>query len=214
MIPRFIRSLSSAPKTAIKCSSRLFSFSKELLHNPKSVKFGWSREVLNACLPFTSGLISARGRSMENIGAGYCPKQSPTLSSDHPIGKCRVDDSWLEIMLPFSDQTSLRESMMMDDGKTVRYGKLFELLDALAADVAYRHCGGKDSKLTIVTASVDNVKNFVNIDILHDIKMQGYITYAGSSSMEVSLGCFLLVFHVSLSLYNCFAHVVDVLDHH
>lgn len=99
----------------------------------------------------------------------------------------RVDDSWLEMVLPFSDQTRLRESMMMDDGKTMRYGKLFELLDALAADVAYRHCGGKQSQLTIVTASVDGMKNFTRIDIVNDVKMQGYITYTGKTSMEVGL---------------------------
>ena len=75
---------------------------------------------------------------------------------------------------------------MLDDGKTIRYGKLFELLDALAADVAYRHCGGgRSSQLTIVTASVDGMKNFANINIIDDIKMQGYLTYAGKSSMEV-----------------------------
>ena len=164
---------------------RLLSFSKKFLHNPKAIKFGWSREVVGNCLPFTSELISSRGRSLENIGVGYCPLQPPVLSPENAMGKCRTDDSWLEMVLPFSDQTILRESMMMDDGKTLRYGKLFELLDALAADVAYRHCGGKNSPLTIVTASVDNVKNFANINILNDIKMQGYITYAGASSMEV-----------------------------
>ena len=162
-----------------------FSHSKKLLHNPKAIKFGWSREVVGMCLPFTSALISSRGRSLENIGVGYCPYHPPVVTEESSVGKCRVDDSWLEMVLPFSDQTTLRESMMMDDGKTLRYGKLFELLDALAADVAYRHCGGKDSLLTIVTASVDGVKNFANINILNDIKMQGYITYAGSSSMEV-----------------------------
>lgn len=119
------------------------------------------------------------------MGVGYCPAHPAVTTAEDTVGIRRVDDSWLEMVLPFSDQTKLRESMMMDNGKTVRYGKLFELLDALAADVAYRHCGGKDSQLTIVTASVDGVKNFANINIVDDVKMQGYITYTGSSSMEV-----------------------------
>jgi len=166
------------------------SHSKKLLHNPKGVKFGWSREVVGNCLPFTSGLISSRGRSLENIGAGYCVSQPAVPSPKHPAGQRRTDDSWLEMVLPFAEQTKLRESMMLDDGKTIRYGKLFELLDALAADVAYRHCGcggGRSSELTIVTASVDGMKNFANIHIVDDIKMQGYITYAGTSSMEVTI---------------------------
>lgn len=178
------------------------SHSKKLLHNPKGVKFGWSREVVGACLPFTSDLISSRGRSLENIGTGYCVSQPAVPSPDHPAGLRRTDDSWLEMVLPFAEQTRLRESMMLDDGKTIRYGKLFELLDALAADVAYRHCGGgRSSELTIVTASVDGMKNFANIHIVDDIKMQGYITYAGTSSMEVTFnpipGASLLLFHVA-----------------
>lgn len=140
------------PKCAI---ARTVTYSKKLLHNPRAVKFGWSREVFRSCLPFTADLISARGRSLESLGVGYCPAHPAVTSPEYPAGRCRVDDSWLEMVLPFSDQPKLRESMMMDNGKTVRYGKLFELLDALAADVAYRHCGGNNSNLTIVTASVD-----------------------------------------------------------
>jgi hypothetical protein len=146
--------LSRALSRHVSCRS--MTYSKQLLHNPRLVKFGWSREVFQSCMPFTAELISARGRSFESLGVGYCPAKPAVSTSDHPIGKCRVDDSWLELVLPFADQPKLRESMMMDNGKTVRYGKLFELLDALAADVAYRHCGGKESKLTIVTASVES----------------------------------------------------------
>jgi len=164
------------------------SHSKKLLHNPKGIKIGWAREVVGACLPFTSDLISSRGRSLENIGTAYCVSQPPIIENGHPAGRRRIDDSWLEVILPFAEQAKLRESMMLDDGKTIRYGKLFELLDALAADVAYRHVGGgRSSDLTIVTASVDGMKNFVNINIVEDIKMQGYITYTGKSSMEVRL---------------------------
>lgn len=169
------------PVFKISGYNRHLSYSKKLLQNPRAIKFGWSREVVVSCLPFTSELISSRSRSLEHIGVGYCPAKP---AED---GKMRVDDSWLEMVLPFSDQTRLRESMMMDDGKTMRYGKLFELLDALAADVAYRHCGGKQSQLTIVTASVDGMKNFTRIDIVNDVKMQGYITYTGKTSMEVGL---------------------------
>jgi acyl-coenzyme A thioesterase 9 len=134
------------------------------------------------------------------MGVGYCPAHPAVTTPEDTVGIRRVDDSWLEMVLPFSDQTKLRESMMMDNGKTVRYGKLFELLDALAADVAYRHCGGMDSQLTIVTASVDGVKNFANINIVDDVKMQGYITYTGSSSMEVWAIAYLVLSCVCLKV--------------
>jgi acyl-CoA hydrolase len=143
------------------------------------------------------------------MGVGYCPAHPAVTTPEDNVGTRRVDDSWLEMVLPFSDQTKLRESMMMDNGKTVRYGKLFELLDALAADVAYRHCGGKDSQLTIVTASVDGVRNFANINIVDDVKMQGYITYTGSSSMEVSKSIWFM-WRRSTSMYACFFHVMGL----
>ncbi len=66
-----------------------------------------------------------------------------------------------------------------------------QVLDALAADVSYRHCDGGKSKYTIVTASIDGFRAFETskkpIDIMSsDMKLQGYLTYVGSSSMEVS----------------------------
>ncbi len=77
--------------------------------------------------------------------------------------------------------------MIRTDGTTIRYGKLFEILDGLAGDVSYRHCGGPSKDLTIVTASVDGMKASASIDIKNDLKLQGYLTYVGKSSMEVCL---------------------------
>lgn len=110
--------------------------SKSILHNPNAIRFGWSKDALLTLLPMTSTLISSRGRPYENIGVGYCINEPPKIvdSSDN-MGKLRTDDSWLEIVLPFADHTSLRDSMMRDDHKTIRYGRLFELLDSLAGTI-------------------------------------------------------------------------------
>ncbi len=104
---------------------------------------------------------------------------------------------------------------MRDDGKTLRYGRLFELLDSLAGDVAYRHCGGRKGPLTIVTASVDSMKNFANLSIHNDIKMQGYLTYVGSSSMEVIADLIVIILPISSSIYHTyvlFQVTIDVLS--
>ncbi|KAJ1425166.1 HotDog domain-containing protein [Ochromonadaceae sp. CCMP2298] len=167
-------------------NGKRMNFGKELLQDKDKIRFGWSKEVVKQCLPFTSDLINSR-RSYDNLAVGYSLQQPPLVDDEHPMGRRRVDDSWLELIIPFADQESLRENMCRADRKTVRYGRLFELLDALAGDVAYRHCGGRKGNLTIVTASVDGFCNFSSIDVLHNIKMQGYITYVGSSSMEVAI---------------------------
>ena len=161
--------------------------SRRLLQNPEGVRLGWSKEVIATFLPFTSELIKEKGRSFENIAISYCHANPPVKSEGDPIGKRRMDDSWLEIILPFSDHSSLREAMMTSDGGAVRYGKLFEILDGLAGDIAYRHCGGRNEKLAIVTASVDGMKASRRIDIHNDVRLQGYLTYVGTSSMEVSI---------------------------
>lgn len=114
------------------------------INRPAGVRMGWSRSVISELLPFTSELISVRGRPLENIAVAYCVS-TPVMDIDNPPeGQIRtqrsVQDSWLEMILPFSDQSLLRESMVRSDGYTIRFGKLFEILDALAADVAYRHC--------------------------------------------------------------------------
>jgi acyl-coenzyme A thioesterase 9 len=76
---------------------------------------------------------------------------------------------------------------MKIDGATVRYAPLFEILDALAADVAFHHCGGKRFVgHTIVTACVDGVRA-APINVFTDLKLQGYISYVGNSSMEVNI---------------------------
>jgi hypothetical protein len=39
-------------------------------HRPTQVKMGWTRNVISELLPFSSELISVRGRPMENIAVG------------------------------------------------------------------------------------------------------------------------------------------------
>jgi acyl-coenzyme A thioesterase 9 len=71
------------------------------------------------------------------------------------------------------------------DSKTIRYGKLFELFDALASDVVFRHFGDGVKEAVLVTASVDGLRALSEIDISSDLKLQGYLSYVGTSSMEV-----------------------------
>ena len=125
-------------------SSKSRNESSPSIKRPAGVRMGWSRSVISELLPFTSELISVRGRPLENIAVAYCVS-TPVMDIEYPQEgqirtQRRVQDSWLEMILPFSDQSLLRESMVRSDGLTIRFGKLFEILDALAADVAYRHC--------------------------------------------------------------------------
>ena len=111
---------------------------------PKNMRMGWSPNVVESCLPLTSEIMTSRSKYFENIAVGYChpTNSSTTTNTEATIPPKRIEDSWLEIILPFSDQPLLRQGMVRANGKSLLYGKLFEILDAFAADVAYRHCGG------------------------------------------------------------------------
>ena len=163
------------------------------IFRPAGVRMGWSAEVVRAVVPYTSQILSSRGSSFEDIAVSYCNPLSPIKSVINPNQSYRrMEDSWLELILPLPDHAHLRESMVDIDGITIRFGKLFEILDALAADVAYRHvCSpenySKEAKeATIVTACVDGMRNFSTIRVDQELRLQAYLSYVGTSSMEVS----------------------------
>lgn len=164
---------------------------------PNNIRMGWSTSVIKQVLPLTSDCMVSKAKAFENIAVGYCNPSIPSntiMNNDTTTISKTIEDSWLEIILPFSDQPKLRDCMVKrykaqeDRSKdTILYGRLFEVLDALAADVAYRHCGDID-KFTIVTASIDGFRSFDDsIRISNDLHLLGYLTYVGKSSMEVTI---------------------------
>lgn len=89
----------------------------------------------------------------------------------------RMAESYCEVVLPFRTDLLLREEYV-NVFKGLRFGKLMEDLDALAASIAYKHAhDGRDGylPLTIVTASVDR------IDLLEVLR------YCRSSSFNLSV---------------------------
>lgn len=61
-------------------------------------------------------------------------------------------------------------------------GQLVDWLDETAAIVAKRHCGCR-----VVTASIDHMDFKAGAKLGDTIFIQGYLTYVGTSSMEVRL---------------------------
>ena len=66
--------------------------------------------------------------------------------------------------------------------------------------------GGRHSQ-SVVTASVDGVKASANINVMNDLKLQSYLTYVGSSSMEVlRLTVLTLDFNATMSYSTAFCN--------
>ena len=133
-------------------------------------------------LHFTNDFMS---RSTEYQGMiAYCVPTIDLVDGMRPKG-----GSWVEATLPLKSSVHMRESMVSFIGKKVRYGKLFEVIDAIAADVSYKHIGVGENKetkdVTIVTACVDGMIAKSDIKSDEDLTIQAFMTYAGRSSMEI-----------------------------
>ncbi|KAF2078508.1 hypothetical protein CYY_000133 [Polysphondylium violaceum] len=105
-----------------------------------------------------------------------------------PLETKTPSESKTEIDLLFSSDLALREMYLSPYGH-LRVGRFLEDLDALAATTAIKHAQGEEdtSKMTIVTASVDRINLLKPLIPDRDIKMEGVVTYVGSSSMEVMI---------------------------
>ena len=135
-------------------------------------------------LHFTNDFV-ARSTDYQGMIAHCCP------TMDLVDGKRPKASSWVEATLPLKTNERMRESMISFIGKKVRYGKLFETIDAVAADVSYKHIGmgGKSNEETkdvvIVTACVDGMIAKSDIKAEENLTIQAFMTFAGRSSMEI-----------------------------
>jgi acyl-coenzyme A thioesterase 9 len=102
----------------------------------------------------------------------------------------QMAESYCEALLPFKDDLDLRADYVNVFGG-IRFGKVLEDLDAMAATVAYLHCGQSEMgefPMTILTASVDRIElqGVMPADV--NLRLRGMVTWVGHSSMEISLG--------------------------
>ncbi|XP_022085419.1 acyl-coenzyme A thioesterase 9, mitochondrial-like [Acanthaster planci] len=99
-------------------------------------------------------------------------------------------DSYQEAVIPLGEDPRCQEKYL-NFYKTVRIGKIMEDLDTFAVWISYQHnreSGAKATPLVIVTALVDRIDlHEVEIKYNRDIKMCGSVTWAGKTSMEVTM---------------------------
>ncbi|ODV84093.1 hypothetical protein CANARDRAFT_177257 [[Candida] arabinofermentans NRRL YB-2248] len=95
-------------------------------------------------------------------------------------------DAFSYLSLPFKDDIFLRDFYINAAGR-LRFGHLFQDLDALAGRVAATHC--KPAEPMNVTASIDRIYVTKKIDEIdkYNFIIVGYVTYTGRSSMEICI---------------------------
>lgn len=115
-------------------------------------------------------------------------KFTTLLQEDLPVRK--PQDSFCRLSIPLGSDPQMREKYM-NIKKDIRFGRILEDLDTLAGLIAYRHSTqliNGQSPLAIVTASVDRIemKDF-QLSLYKDIILSGNVTWAGRSSMEITM---------------------------
>ncbi|XP_021346919.1 acyl-coenzyme A thioesterase 9, mitochondrial-like [Mizuhopecten yessoensis] len=119
-------------------------------------------------------------------------QQQMSLSQDDlPVRTMK--DSYQEAVIPLGSNPDTREKYVnFYDG--IRFGRILEDLDTFAVWISYTHTTHDDetsdhkSPIAIVTALVDRIEleeHPIRAD--KDILMSGHVTWAGSSSLEVTM---------------------------
>uniref|UniRef100_A0A1I7UMR6 HotDog ACOT-type domain-containing protein n=1 Tax=Caenorhabditis tropicalis TaxID=1561998 RepID=A0A1I7UMR6_9PELO len=114
-----------------------------------------------------------------------------------PLEPRTISDSYRKFVIPLSTDIEKQKEYLSAMGN-VRIGKILEDLDHMAVHVAYIHNsenGSLDGPMTlprtIVTASVKRIDfHKEDINSSRDIIIDGQVTYAGSSSMQISIRLF------------------------
>lgn len=93
--------------------------------------------------------------------------------------------SLLQCRYPLETDELLRNAVAdFSSWSSFRLGKFYEIVDALTADVAYRHVD-HDASTTFVTAGHYHSRKFQKTNIKKDVVLRSYVTHVGRSSMEL-----------------------------
>ncbi|XP_064615404.1 acyl-coenzyme A thioesterase 9, mitochondrial-like [Liolophura sinensis] len=103
-----------------------------------------------------------------------------------------MKESYQEAIIPLTDDVIKEKYINFYKG--IRFGRILEDLDTFAVWIGYSHnrdpAKGSDQKsnLSIVTAFVDTIEvKHSRIQPDQDVKMSGHVTWAGKTSLEVTM---------------------------
>jgi acyl-coenzyme A thioesterase 9 len=99
-------------------------------------------------------------------------------------------DTSIDRTLSFSADPGLRRRFMVVNESiraNLRWGRVLEVLDKLAEDVALNYVREHTPDARVVTAAVDDIVLHVPADVTQDLQLHARINYVGRSSMEVGI---------------------------
>src|SRR5690625_5790147 len=94
------------------------------------------------------------------------------------------------VILRSSSDLKLRRRFLITDEEipgNMRWGRLLEVLDKLAEDIALEYVQKQNKNAKVVTAAVDDIMLRDPVDIQQDLFLDARINYVGRTSMEVGI---------------------------
>lgn len=119
-------------------------------------------------------------------------------------------DTSIDLTLAFSTDPALRRQFMVVNDAipaNLRWGRILEVLDKLAEDVALNYVRRATPGARVVTAAVDDIVLHIPADVQQDLQLHARINYVGRSSMEVGIRVDQAA-PESLSLASCYFTMV------
>ena len=138
--------------------------------------------------------IGARSYWLDNKefqGQDSVASRSKRVISQDELEVRHMKDSYQEVLIPLGKDLAVRDKYLTFF-KTVRVGKLLEDVDTMAGWVGFKFYKGPpdESRPTfgLVTACVDKFDLSENmISAERDIKLRGYVSWAGRTSLEITI---------------------------
>ncbi|CAN0344255.1 unnamed protein product [Ectocarpus sp. 12 AP-2014] len=165
---------------AVRCYGRIPNVSSSTHIVPSK-----EEEVLPGAFksPITQALWEIRRAEMEfqekRKEAGGQPPQANLRPVPPSLSRSAIH-------YPFSTDSFLREDYR-NPGGLVRIGRILEDLDALAGNIAFKHCSEDPSFPLLVTASVDRIVLRRHPELDRDITLMGRVVWTGRSSMVINM---------------------------
>ncbi|WP_234572766.1 hotdog domain-containing protein [Rhodohalobacter sp. 614A] len=100
-----------------------------------------------------------------------------------------IDTSKTRVLKFGSDEKLRRRFLITDEDipANMRWGRLLEVLDKLAEDVALEYVRRTNENAKVVTAAIDDIMLRTPVDIEKDLNLDARINYVGRTSMEVGI---------------------------
>ena len=163
--------------SAVQCVSLSRKSRKVAIPTLKQIR-ETMKELIGAQHLYGEGTYD-RSDQMESL-----PKSQVGLTSK------KMSDSYSESIIPLATDIATSEKYL-NVHKAVRFGRVLEDLDTFAVYIGYKHCKNPDSPgkspLSIVTAAVDQIRLHSPVLANQDVKLCGNVTWAGRTSMEVTM---------------------------